>query len=868
MGSLTIDGYFNEYQTSYWKTVQCVDAVYSKAREGTGTLSYAANTGTGGRYVGQYTDSLTGPYRAYQTGIYFDLAAEIATLRYVIIESVLFKFRLDGVSKGSSSEFDVEVRGGDFGGWLTTGAFVPGSRLGDYPLYANIDDDSLTTATIECVSSAAFLALLADPYTRPDALSLLVAVSTQRTGLAPTYANQQRLSMREPQLVVTWSNYAVSSESSVYLEGVSDRSNMSFEADLEMSLRVEHRSDAALVLPRLVRVYNYAGTMLGVLEGIVERLERLDGANVLTLTAPNHYTRLDGTRVDVVSDMVDGWYFMHDGVRYLVQDYQRDQNANEATFTAYSAEVELEGYLTNYAQVPFSMPSHTPTEIMDAVLAGLPEADWYNGDFSQLDSSHWPLGWTDDGENTWAWALGTDGDGYVGLTQTATDGEAWLRSDGLNHVAGARIKVKLDVWVDDGFEGVIDVHTVWTNTADVESSRDTEQVAWAVGQWVTFESADWIDVRNSRCALLVEVHANDALKAVRVRRVRFVQEETDTGWTYQGDMDSRSGEIAYNDAGWQAFGGWITDITNSYVYSTTKGDVLSCLFTGDFIQLAFAGSGLGATVDILVDGVTKASAFPVATTCSKLIDGLNRYRTHVLEIVVKTVGCHLSGATISTENRIAVTWNRLSVYEALRELKAQVGGEYSYDTGAKTIYHSTLQGAYVTDNNLVWLREHVNLENLVPDTEVSVVANRLYWSGYGDGAYQIGLVVDAVGVDEDGNTSQTLYGIKRRAYTNKDIKDLAAGYAEARALVEASAFPVRTYAGTAIDTDAAYLRPGDTVRVTHTVIGTKELRVLEMTRRTGEATAAVRFGTRVTARDATMQTELMRRQVARLLRAY
>jgi hypothetical protein len=179
-----------------------------------------------------------------------------------------------------------------------------------------------------------------------------------------------------------------------------------------------------------------------------------------------------------------------------------------------------------------------------------------------------------------------------------------------------------------------------------------------------------------------------------------------------------------------------------------------------------------------------------------------------------------------------------------------------------------LQGAYVTDNNLVWLREHVNLENLVPDTEVSEVVNRLYWSGYGDGAYQIGLVVDAVGVDEDGNTSQDLYGVKRGAYVNKDIKDLAAGYAEARVRVEASAFPVRTYAGTAIDTDAAYLRPGDTVRVTHTLISTRELRVLEMTRRTGEATVAVRFGTRVTARDATMHTELMRRQVARLLRAY
>jgi hypothetical protein len=636
-----------------------------------------------------------------------------------------------------------------------------------------------------------------------------------------------------------------------------------------MSLRVDVRSDAAPALSRVVRVYDYAHTFLGVLEGTVERVQRLDGAHAITATAPNVYTKLDGTQVDIVGAVTSGWYLEHDGLRYMLQDYQRNQNANEATFTAYSAEVELDGYLTNYAQVPFSMPSHTPTEIMDAVLGGLPQADWYNGDFSQLDSAFWPLGWNCDTGNTWAHGVASDGESYVYCTQAATDGEAWLRSDGLNHVAGSRIKVSLDVWAQPGFYGAIDVSTVWTNNADVESSRDTERVALTAGRWITFESSDWIDVRNSRCALLVEIHCtNVSSKQIMVRRVRFTQEETATGWTYQGSMDSRSGEVAYNDAGWQAFGAWTTDIANSYVYSTTVGDVLGLLFTGDFIELNFAGSGLGATVDILVDGVARSTDFPVASVCAKTVDGLSRYRTHVLEVVVKAVGCHLSGASISAENRVAVTWNRLGVYEALRELKAMVGGELSFDTSAKTIYHDILQGQYVTDSNLVWLREGYNLENLVPDAEVSEIVNRLYWSGYGDGSYQIGLVVDAVGVDEDGNTSQTLYGVKRGTHTNKDIKDLAAGFAEARGMVEASAFAARTYSGTVLDTAAAYLRPGDVVRVTHTLIGTKELRVLEMTRRTGEAKAAVRFGNRVTARDATMQTEIMRRQLSSLLRAY
>ena len=106
-------------------------------------------------------------------------------------------------------------------------------------------------------------------------------------------------------------------------------------------------------------------------------------------------------------------------------------------------------------------------------------------------------------------------------------------------------------------------------------------------------------------------------------------------------------------------------------------------------------------------------------------------------------------------------------------------------------------------------------------------------------------------------------------YTNKDAADLATLAEDTRREANARALPADTYTGTVEDPIAAYLHPGDTVRVTHSALGTegdpatKSLRVLQVSRVSSEQAAKVTFGTRPPI-DMGMQYATMKRAVDRL----
>ena len=213
-----------------------------------------------------------------------------------------------------------------------------------------------------------------------------------------------------------------------------------------------------------------------------------------------------------------------------------------------------------------------------------------------------------------------------------------------------------------------------------------------------------------------------------------------------------------------------------------------------------------------------------------------------------------------------MNWHKLDVYQFLKELQDLVGGEYAFDTIAQQIFHDETQGQDLTEAGVLWLREGHNLGNLVPETIVGEVKNRLYYEGYGDDMFRISVMADATGTNDDGDTSRDLYGVQRFTYRNPDTRDLASAWAEALRLVEKEKFPLSTWRTPVEDTVAALIVPGDSVRVTHQLIGTKTLRVLEIIRRSDGSEASLLLGERAVAMDSAAQRAALRRTVDRLLR--
>lgn len=847
-------------------------ATYAAARAGTGTKT--VESGSPGSFRAAVGQLYTGfsDWTVWQTPLKFyigDIDPD------VMLDSVV----LSGVpyAVDDTQTFTVYAYRYNWGASVGIGDFIPGASIPYCTLMAGVATGDLTAGTrADFTSETALLAALetgADRAAVGDYLQLMLVSSRQRQNNTPdadaektTWYVSNVSGTYEFLLTLTYTGYAKSFLVEMDFEPLEYSLDGTFTYEAEFEARLRYRAQTAQLQAGTVRAYNHTKTLQGVLPGSVRTTKRLDGTNSIDLLIPWRYGKVDGTSEERSSMITGGWYLEHCGEWYRIQDFRRNVYDNQLPVQGLGAEVDLKGFLTNYSQVPFWMPSHTPTEIMEAVFSGLPECEWYNGSFEALDSAGFPLGWTPDVTTNWRAATTDIGD-PVAEAYAFTGGAAELVSDGLTHTSGAEIKVLVDVWVAVGFSGTVSVTLSWQNAAGVESYAESADVTYIEGEWVTFESAAWQAVKNQRCVMEFAVTNNSDAYAVRFRSARFVQNEDSTGWNYQGTMDTRATAVAYNDAAWQLYGAWTTDVVNSIVHSSTEGDVLARVFTGDMVTVSFAAGEAGSVADILVDGVSRVVDLAVETARDYEITGLNRYRSHSLEVVVgaaKKVA--ISGLTLSAENRIAVTWNRMTVYDALRELKGLVGGEYYFDTARQIVYHDATQGEDLTANNIMWFREGVNLADFVPEDELSAVQNRIYWAGYGEGAFQIGLTLNSTDTDGDGNTSQTLYGVQRFSHTNRDIRDLAAGTAEAEQKVEAGAFPMKTYRGSVPDDDAAYLAPGDTVQVTHQTIGTVKLRVLEVTRTSDGGTASVLWGDRVLARDPAAQLQDIRRKVEQLLR--
>lgn len=810
------------------------------------------------RTVGQQNAS--GIYvSCYQYPISFDLSS-YSTL---ILTAVALALTVG--TDYSTTDFDVEAVLFDWASSVDAGDFRSKTWLAANTSlrYAHLHTSGLP-GTTAFTNEAAFFTAMELPEDRPSTLRLMLTSSRQRTGDICAPGSTEYITLTKATLTLTHSGaHAMTLSVTRDLSALGQADNMSFVAEANRRATCRMRAEKSALEVGRIRVYDFARTYKSVLIGQAQISDVLDGPNRLSCTFPYYYTLSDGSAQTRASMVTGGWYLEYDGQWYRIWDYDRDKDKNSISVDAASAETDLDAFLTNYGQIPFSVESYTPTELMTAVFGGLPECDWYNGRLRELDDAGDLLGWTltnfdfvaEAGENI--------------LYCQAASGEA--QSEGIRHTSGAQIKPVVDLKVADGFVGKIELVLLWESAigASTAYSERLTITPTVYDDWFTFTAPSWIPVKNERCYLSLVISENDDLYEVDFRRVRFVQNEASTGWTYVGSMDTRATSVAYNDPLWLRYGGWALDAVNAVIQTSTVDDTLGRSFTGDLVTVIFAAGGAGATCDVLVDGELRVSDLDVSVADSYAVTGLDRYRAHLLEIVCTGGTVKVSGLTISPENRIAVTWNRLGVYQALKALRDIVGGEYEFDTRDRTVYHDSSRGINVTTGNLLWLREGQNLGSFTVATDESQVGNRGYGGGYGDGAFQIGVVVDATETDDSGNTSQDLYGVQRFAYTNKDAQDVATLALDTYTETNKRAFPKVTYRATVSDADAAYLEPGDTCRVTHTLLGgTKTLRVLEVTRRSDGNAATVLWGDRITSDDPSSQYASLQRRVDQLLRKY
>ncbi|MBN1632288.1 MAG: hypothetical protein JW990_21230 [Thermoleophilia bacterium] len=860
------DGYKEVYSDA--KSTSLVYA-WQNARAGSGTLAQGSYPWIGTCY---YYFAPVHQWRVYQMGMEFDLSALPSTLKVDDVDLYL------AAEDGGLSAWVVECIAYDFGATWGYGVadWIPGDSLGNYTRLAYVGADTLVadTPVAMTLDGTNLLDLIETDAARAALgykLRIVFYPQEQKSGTAPSPWGHMVLdtSGSYPTWAQTSKLVLTCHHEVVTLAQAGARAKLGSSiiptlAQAEARCICRYRSKSTVPTVNSVRAFSPSREFRGILPGQVTVTEKLDGADTISVMLPWRYNKIDGTTDERTSMITGGWYVEYRGHWYRVQDFKPEKYKNQFPVQGLSAEVDLERHYTNYASSAFSMPSHTPTEIMEAVLSGQPEHDWYNGDFATLDAEGFPVGWI---EETGTWESVSTGTPYIKAT-AFDDGEAELDSWGLNHTAGAQIKSLCQFWVGAGFSGSVTLVLSWTNAAGVQSTSEEIPLDYDRDEtWISFEAGSWYDVLNEKCVLKLKVEDNPGGVEVRFRGVRFRQNESATGWTYIGSLDARTPDVPYNDPAFQMYGGWTLDAINEVVYSETAEDVLGRVFSGDQVTVNFAAGGAGAKADILVDGEAKVTGLSVAAATSYAVAGLNKHRSHVIEVIVNAVKVSVSGFTLSTENRIAVNWNGLSVMEALRELKKLVGGEYLFDTVELRIYHDATQGYDLTASDIGWLREGVNLVSFVPMTQIGEIQNLGYVRGAGDAPFQLSVKMASTGTDDSGNTSEDLYETQRFLHINKDIRDRASLVAEAMAIVEEKAFPQVSYQATALNQDAEYFHAGDSVQVTQELVGTDDLRILELTRKSSSPETTILMGDRIKTYSPASHSEEIRRQVQRLLRA-
>ena len=233
----------------------------------------------------------------------------------------------------------------------------------------------------------------------------------------------------------------------------------------------------------------------------------------------------------------------------------------------------------------------TPQESLDVILGGQPECLWYNGDFAQLDDAGSLRLDTRRPRELWRPSAGVLAS-RRGRSRTGGGTGELRRQHGPR--VDAWVKVRFDVWADEGFEGSVELHMLWRSAGYQPTEPRKFPVEVRAGEWSTFESHMWLPVDNAQCSLTLRVQNNTSGHAVRFRMVRFLQKEDPTGWTAYSSMETRDPDVAYNDAGWKLYGAWTHDHVDKIVESSKTGDVLARIFASTELLVHFEAGESGS----------------------------------------------------------------------------------------------------------------------------------------------------------------------------------------------------------------------------------------------------------------------------------
>jgi len=146
---------------------------------------------------------------------------------------------------------------------------------------------------------------------------------------------------------------------------------------------------------RWLRIFDAAGTLVGVVLADVGVVYKLAGPDELQGSIPWEFLKQDGeleSRVEMIDD--DGWYVEWDGGRYVIQTTDTDNEAG-ISFTALSAEVEdLSNVRTNYSAGAATYINMLPSAIAQRQLSGYIGRYVKNAGFGILDADGLPTNWT------------------------------------------------------------------------------------------------------------------------------------------------------------------------------------------------------------------------------------------------------------------------------------------------------------------------------------------------------------------------------------------------------------------------------------------------------------------------------------------
>lgn len=314
-----------------------------------------------------------------------------------------------------------------------------------------------------------------------------------------------------------------------------------------------------------------------------------------------------------------------------------------------------------------------------------------------------------------------------------------------------------------------------------------------------------------------------------------------SGWTYYGQMNTRDADILHTSPGWIEFRTWTVGVSDRY--STVVGALLCRVVSGSEIVVYFNAGGAGAKANIYLDNQEIQHQLDVSAQTTYTISNMDIEREHVVKIEVAAVKVAVAKFTQDTWNRITVKWQDMSLLDCGNALWEKVGGEYQFDTVNRYWYHQLTIGDDLEVDQIINLERGKNILSLSVEQVQTKVINRLAFLGYGEGTTRLRVVVDSVST-VDGQTSQTVYGIQYGIYTDTDVDDYYLAYIAATKLVEETAWPRVSYRLTVLDSAAAYIFPGDTVRVIYDTLNEK-LRVLEVTRDNEGGPATLIVGDRI-----------------------